>query len=123
MRYGAIVLNSNDKNTELVEATPAFEGLSPEECRYLRKWQRAARVAGIDSMEDLKGRAWPCDVDGAVIGVFMAGDQAASWLVVKHNGSWAVACCADFTVSEPVPTLAEALQRLHPWFPGFGASE
>jgi hypothetical protein len=115
------VVKINRKNTDLMEVTPVFDGLSPDECRYVREWQQTARVIGIDAVEDLKGRAWPCDIAGAVIGVFLAGDQAASWLVVKHNGAWAVARCADLTVSEAVATLAEALHQLHPGKSGLSA--
>ena len=90
-----------------------FGGLSPTERRYLEEWQRAARAVGIDAVEDLMQRRWPCSVDGAVIGVFMEGDEAAAWLVVKHNGRWAVACCADGTVSRSVGSLADALAELY----------
>jgi hypothetical protein len=107
-------------NSDIAYDYQEFGGLSPTERRYLETWQRAARVAGIDAIEDLSERAWPCSVDGAVIGVFVEGDEAASWLVVKHNGRWAVACCADCTVSRSVESLTEALAELYAPEPGFG---
>lgn len=88
-------------------------GLSPTELHYLEQWQRAARAVGIHAVEDLIQRRWPCSVDGAVIGIFMEGDEEAAWLVVKHNGLWAVAGCADSTVSHSVETLANGLAELY----------
>ena len=100
-------------NSDITYDFQEFGGLSPSERRYLGQWQRAARVVGIDGVEDLIERPWPCAVDGAVIGVFVEGDTAATWLVVKHNGRWAVACCADCTVSPSVESLPEALAELY----------
>jgi len=102
-------------NSDIAFAYREFSGLDPSERRYLEQWQRAAHAAGIDAVEDLMHRPWPCAIDGAVIGIFMQGDVAASWLVVKHNGQWAVASCADCTVSGAVASLAEALDRLYAW--------
>jgi hypothetical protein len=106
---------------DVVDPIQAFRGLSPEECRQLREWRVAARAIGVDTVEDLSERSWPCSIDGALIGVFLAGRHAASWMVVKHNGQWAVAHCGDLTVSRPVGSLAEALEHLHPSEPGPGA--
>lgn len=90
-----------------------FGGLSPMERRYLSQWHHAARAVGIDAIEDLSQRPWPCSVEGAVIGVYVEGNEAAAWLLVKHNGRWAVACCADNSVSPSVESLADALTRLY----------
>jgi hypothetical protein len=100
-------------DNDVVSTYRAFTGLSPAEARYLDRWERAARAVGIDTVEDLIQRPWPCAIHGAVIGIFVEGDHAASWLVVKHNGFWAVACCADGTVSTPVESLAAALSQLY----------
>jgi hypothetical protein len=88
-------------------------GLTPTERRYLEQWQRAARAVGIDAVEDLSQRLWPCFVNGAVIGVFVEDDETAAWLVVKHNERWAVSCCADNTVSRSVESLSDALAQLY----------
>jgi hypothetical protein len=100
-------------NSDVAYDYEEFGGLGPTECRYLEQWQRAARVIGIDAVEDLSQRSWPCSVDGAIIGVFVEGDEGATWLVVKHNGRWAIACCADNTVSQSVDSLAEALAQIY----------
>jgi hypothetical protein len=99
-------------NSEIACDDREFGGLSLMERRYLEHWERAARVVGIDAVEDLAQRPWPCSVDGAVIGIFGEADEVATWLVVKHNGRWAIACCADNTVSHPVDSLADALAQL-----------
>src|SRR5215472_14743459 len=98
----------------LMSSEIAYEvgGLSPMERRYLTQWHYAARVLGIDAVEDLSQRPWPCSTDGAVIGVFVEGSETAAWLVVKHKGRWAVACCADNSVSPSVESLADALNEL-----------
>jgi hypothetical protein len=95
------------------ETAHEFGGLTTKERRDLAQWQYAARAVGIDAIEDLSQRPWPCSVDGAVIGVFVEGNKAAAWLVVKHGGRWAVACCADNTVSPSVESLADALTKLY----------
>jgi len=102
-------------NSDIAYDYEEFGGLRPTERPYLEHWKRAARGVGVDAVEDLAQRPWPCSVDGAVIGVFIAGDEATTWLVVEHNGRWAVACCADNTLSHSVDSLAEALaQRYAP---------
>jgi hypothetical protein len=92
-------------NSNIAYAYREFGALIPTELHYLELWQRAACAVGIHAVEDLIQRRWPCSVDGAVIEVFMEGEEA-EWLVVKHNGRWAVACCAYSTVSDSVETLA-----------------
>lgn len=80
----------------------------------------AARVIGIDAVEDLTVRPWPCPITGIVIGVFQASVTAADWLVIGHNGAWAVAACADGQVSRTLHSLAEALAVIYPGQPGDG---
>jgi hypothetical protein len=82
------------------------------ERRCLERWQRVARAVGIDAVEDLIQRPWPYSVNGAVLGVFVEGEDEAAWFVVKHDGRWAVACCAERTVSRSVESLADALAHI-----------
>ena len=96
------------------DASQSFSGLSPDERRHLRDWQSAARTAGIDAVEDLASRPWPCPVADTVIGVFRAGLETAPWLVIGHNGAWAVASCAEGSVSRTLHSLAEALAVIYP---------
>lgn len=91
----------------------SFSGLSTEERSYLRRWQAEARSAGIDGVEDLVSRPWPCPVEGVVIGVFSRGSEAAQWLVIGQNGSWAVAHCSEGTVSPSWRSLEDALATIY----------
>lgn len=95
----------------------AFAALTVPQRRYLFGWSDAARATGIDLVEDLSFRPWPdCDAD-TIIGVFRSGHLLASWLIVGHGGTWAVAFCSDGTVSNSVPTLADALHLVCPVAP------
>ena len=97
----------------LVDASQSFGGLSSDERRCLREWQISAMAIGIDAVEDLTSRPWPCPILGTVIGVFTGGSKAR-WLVVGEEDAWAVACCADGTISPTLNSLAEALRVIHP---------
>ena len=99
-----------------------FIGLSAQERRLLRDWRTAAWPAGVDAIEDLASRPWPHPISGIVIGVFEAGAESATWLVIGHNGSWAVASCAEGSVSPPFDSLAEALAVIHVMQPGSAGS-
>ena len=75
--------------TAPVVPLPRFEGLSVTDRTYLQDWRHAAQDIGIDAVDDMM-------------------------LVIGHNGSWAVARCADGAVSHSVETLGEALSLIHP---------
>jgi hypothetical protein len=91
----------------------SFRALSPDDRAYLMNWSRAARLSGIDAVEDMMGRRWPCPVADVIIGVFRFGEELASWLVIGQDGEWVVACCAAGTVSGKFDSLATVLSRLH----------
>lgn len=95
------------------ETSLSFSGLSLDERHYLSEWQASARAIGIDAVEDLTRRPWPCPVPDTVIGVFHAESNAARWLVVGQGGAWAVACCAEGTASPTLNSLAEALAVIY----------
>ena len=99
----------------LVDAAQSFGRLRADERRHLREWQISARAMGIDAVEDLTFRQWPCPVAGTVIGVFTARSKTARWLVVGEAGGWAVACCPEGNVSRTLNSLAEALAVIRPW--------
>lgn len=99
-------------------APPRFDALSATEKAYLFDWRQEAQEVGIEAVDDMIGRPWPCPVADVIIGVFKAGEDSAAWLVIGYNGLWAVASCIDGAVSRSVKTLAEALALIHPW--GFG---
>jgi hypothetical protein len=103
----------SSSRADVLAIAPSFTGLNTGELRYLRYWQTLARAAGIDAVEDLSSRLWPCLVDGVVLGVYRTGQLEASWLVIRHNGEWVVASCEDLTVSIPATSFDEALNQLH----------
>lgn len=92
----------------------AFPALSAGERVCLEEWLRTVWLRGIDAVEDLAGRPWPCAVAETIIGVFRHGDDQASWLVVGQEGQWAVATCASGEVSPPVASLSDALSLVCP---------
>lgn len=96
----------------------AFGGLSTLERRTLAGWIATARQSGIDTAEDLGIRSWPRVGSENIIGVFKSGHLLASWLIVGHAGSWAVASCGDNAVSCRVASLADALALVYPREPG-----
>jgi len=98
-------------------ASQSFNELSPDERRHLREWQRAASTIGVDAVEDLASRPWPSRVADTIIGVFRVGLDTAPWLVIGHNGAWAVACCTEGSVSRELHSLAEALAVIYPGSP------
>ena len=112
-RRGSKIVTSRAQ-TALVAPLPRFDGLSATDRTYLQDWRQAAQDSGIDAVDDMMLRPWPCPVADVIIGVFRAGEERAAWLVIGHNGSWAVARCADGTVSRSVGTLVEALSLIHP---------
>jgi hypothetical protein len=92
----------------------AFPALSAGERVYLEEWLRTVWLRGIDAVEDLAGRPWPCTVAETIIGVFRQGEDQAGWLVVGQEGQWAVATCASGDVSAPVASLSDALSLICP---------
>lgn len=110
---GFVKVDSSILQATQSSALPSFSGLSAAERSYLRRWQAEARRVGIDGVEDLAHRPWPCPVQGVVIGVFGHGAEAAQWLVIGQNCSWAVAHCVEGTVSPPFENLPEALATIY----------
>jgi hypothetical protein len=101
--------------------TFSFGELTSDERRHLREWQATAKAIGIDCVDDLTLRPWPCPIEGTVIGVFTAGSEVAHWLVVGDGTAWAVADCEKGRVSGTLNSLAEALALIYAG-PGFRAS-
>jgi hypothetical protein len=98
----------------------SFTVLSSAERRQLREWHSVAKVIGIDAVEDLTLRPWPCPVAETVIGIFQTGSTTARWLVIGDKGAWAVACCLEGDVSRTFESLTEALAVIYPGETGCG---
>ena len=97
----------------MLAAVKSFGGLSSAERRYLREWQLPAVAIGVDAVEDLTLRPWPCPVSGSVFGVFTRGSRVACWLVVGEEGAWVIAYCVKGEVSRALNSLADALALIH----------
>jgi hypothetical protein len=93
----------------LPASATTFRALRTDERSYLLDWRTRVRGLGIDAVEDLASRPWPCPVAETIIGIYKKGDAFASWLVVGHAGCWAVSCCDDGTVSGSLGSLVDAL--------------
>lgn len=92
---------------------PQFAALEPNERSYLQDWQTRAGAIGIDAVQDLRQRPWPCPIADTIIGIYRYGDELASWLVVGHAGQWVVSCCNDGAVSRSLGSLADALTLVY----------
>jgi hypothetical protein len=90
-----------------------FPQLRPEDRLAVMAWLDRARGSGVDDLQDLSSRPWGSIRAEHVIGVFRTGDVAASWLLVGHGGTWAVASWPTGAVSARYDTLAAALADLH----------
>jgi hypothetical protein len=95
----------------------AFSALTANERSCLQVWQDVAQAIGVDAVEDLLARPWPCPVAETIIGIFTHGDDQARWLVVGQDGRWVVACCASGGVSDPFDSLTDALSLICPMGP------
>lgn len=93
---------------------PTFLALTPEERVYLQTWRKLALPAGIDMVEDLMARPWPCAVADSILGIFRFGEDTAAWMVIGQDGTWVVARCDNGTISQQYGTLAEALSQIYP---------
>lgn len=91
-----------------------FQALTAAERKTLGGWAHAVQARGIDSVQDLRLRPWHCPTADSVIGVFQSGQKLAAWLVVGHDGRWAVARCADGAISAAVDSLDAALAMVCP---------
>ena len=93
-----------------VPGARTFVGLDDADRQILAAWLvRAGRRRGIDAAIDLSVRPWGVTDAGAVVGVFEAGKNRASWLVVRHGSGWMLARCADGFVSDVMPSLPAIL--------------
>jgi hypothetical protein len=94
-----------------VPRAQTFVGLDDADRQALSDWLQRAGVRGIDAM-DLSVRPWGVTGAGAVVGVFEAGKDRASWLVVRHGSGWTLARCSDGFVSDVMASLPAILSLI-----------
>jgi len=86
-----------------------FVGLDEADRQVLSDWLDRAGARGIDAAMDFSVRHWGVGGAGVVVGVFEAGRDKASWLVVRSGTGWVLARCADGFVSDVMTSLPAAL--------------
>jgi len=92
-----------------VAGSSAFAGLDDADRQILSGWLERARARGIDAVVDLSVRPWGVGGTGVIVGVFDAGEDRASWLIVGHRTGWTLARCGDGFISEVMTSLPAVL--------------
>ncbi|HEY4042230.1 MAG TPA: hypothetical protein VGM32_10380 [Rhodopila sp.] len=92
-----------------VPGAQTFAGLEQADRKALSDWLDRAGARGIDAAMDLSVRPWGITGAGAVVGIFEAGKDRASWLVVRHGSGWTLARCVDGFVSDVMASLPAIL--------------
>ncbi len=92
-----------------VAGSSTFAGLDDADQQILSEWLARAGARGIDAAIDLSVRPWGVHDAGVIIGVFDAGEDRASWLIVGHNAGWTLARCGDGFISDVMTSLPAVL--------------
>jgi hypothetical protein len=92
-----------------VAGSSTFVGLDDADQQILSDWLVRAGARGIDAAVDLSVRPWGVGGAGVIIGIFDAGEDRASWLVVGHNTGWTLARCGDGFISDVMTSLPAVL--------------
>jgi ABC-type uncharacterized transport system permease subunit len=92
-----------------VAGSSVFAGLDDGDREVLSHWLARAGFRGIDAAIDLSVRPWGVSGAGVIIGVFDAGEDRASWLIVGHHAEWTLARCCDGLISDVMTSLPAAL--------------
>jgi hypothetical protein len=92
-----------------VPPAQTYAGLDKADRLVLLDWLDDAGARGIDAAMDLSVRPWGVAGAGAIVGVFEAGREKASWLLLRHWAGWTLARCADGFVSDPMMSLPAIL--------------
>ncbi len=92
-----------------VPRAQTYVGLDEADRLVLLDWLDEAGSWGIDAAMDLSVRPWGIAGAGAIVGVFEAGKEEASWLLLRHWAGWTLARCADGFVSDAMMSLPAIL--------------
>jgi hypothetical protein len=98
-----------DNRGTWVAGSSTFAGLDDADQQILADWLARAGGRGIDAAMDLSVRPWGVSGAGVIIGVFVAGEDCASWLIVGHNAGWTLARCGDGFISDIMTSLPAVL--------------
>jgi hypothetical protein len=92
-----------------VAGLSAFAGLDEADHEVLSRWLARAGFRGIDAAIDLSARPWGVSSAGVIVGVFDAGEDRASWLIVGYHAGWTLARCSDGFISDVMTSLPAVL--------------
>jgi hypothetical protein len=92
-----------------VPGTGTFAGLDDDDRHTLSDWLDRAGMRGIDTAMDLSARPWGISDADAIVGVFEAGKDTASWLIVRSRFKWVLARCPDCFISDEMESLPAIL--------------
>jgi hypothetical protein len=92
-----------------VPRAQTYAGLDDFDRQVLSDWLDDASARGIDAAMDLSVRPWGIAAAGAIVGVFEAGKETASWLLLRHWAGWTLVRCADGFVSDAMMSLPAIL--------------
>ena len=90
-------------------ALPAgtFTGLDIADRQVLSDWLEHA--GGIDTVMDFSVRPWNVAGARGIFGVFEAGKEQATWLIVRDVWGWMLLRCGDSFISDVTIALADIL--------------
>jgi hypothetical protein len=92
-----------------VPRAQTYAGLDEADRQALSDWLDCAGARGIDAAIDLSVRPWGVAGAGAIVGVFEAGKEKASWLLLRQDMGWTLVRCADGFVSDAMISLPAIL--------------
>ncbi|WP_428491320.1 hypothetical protein [Rhodopila sp.] len=93
-------------------ALPAgtFTGLDIADRQTLADWLEDAD--GIDTVMDFSPRRWNVAGARGILGVFEAGREIATWLIVREGSGWILLRCRDGSISNLTSRLADVLRLI-----------
>ena len=68
--------------------------------------------SGIDAVIDLALRPWNIAGASAILGIFEANKNQASWLIVRYRLGWTAARCTDGFISDVLESLVDVLSLI-----------
>jgi hypothetical protein len=97
---------------EATLALPAgtFNGLDTADRQVLLDWLDDAE--GIDTVMDFSVRPWNVAGARGIFGVFEAGKEQATWLILWDHFGWMLLHCSDSFVSDLTISLVDILDLI-----------
>ena len=100
-------INADEGEASLALPAGTFIGLDIADRHVLSDW--LDRTAGIDSIMDFSVRPWNVAGARGIFGVFEAGKEKATWLIVRDARGWMLLDCRDSFISDLTMGLVDIL--------------